>query len=78
MGQEGTLSDAFLLLATGWRHCDADDGFLFDRDSLSFSQNTYMKDKFMIKIETWHKPDMGDQENVSHVSLKFSSTSSRT
>uniref|UniRef100_A0A3Q3KPW9 Phosphatidylinositol transfer protein alpha isoform n=1 Tax=Monopterus albus TaxID=43700 RepID=A0A3Q3KPW9_MONAL len=27
-------------------------------------QNTYMKDKFMIKIETWHKPDMGDQDNV--------------
>ncbi|XP_051255540.1 phosphatidylinositol transfer protein alpha isoform [Dicentrarchus labrax] len=26
--------------------------------------NEYMKDKFMIKIETWHKPDMGDQENV--------------
>uniref|UniRef100_A0A672Z8S9 Phosphatidylinositol transfer protein alpha isoform n=1 Tax=Sphaeramia orbicularis TaxID=375764 RepID=A0A672Z8S9_9TELE len=27
-------------------------------------QNEYMKDDFMIKIETWHKPDMGDQENV--------------
>ncbi|KAM6932877.1 phosphatidylinositol transfer protein alpha isoform-like [Xenentodon cancila] len=26
--------------------------------------NTYMKDKFMIKIETWHKPDIGDQDNV--------------
>lgn len=26
--------------------------------------NEYMKDAFMIKIETWHKPDMGDQENV--------------
>uniref|UniRef100_A0A8C8DQY8 Phosphatidylinositol transfer protein alpha isoform n=1 Tax=Oryzias sinensis TaxID=183150 RepID=A0A8C8DQY8_9TELE len=26
--------------------------------------NTYMKDKFLIKIETWHKPDMGNQENV--------------
>ncbi|XP_071327962.1 phosphatidylinositol transfer protein alpha isoform-like [Trachinotus anak] len=26
--------------------------------------NAYMKDNFMIKIETWHKPDMGDQENV--------------
>ncbi|XP_013879131.1 phosphatidylinositol transfer protein alpha isoform isoform X1 [Austrofundulus limnaeus] len=26
--------------------------------------NTYMKDKFMIKIETWHKPDMGNEENV--------------
>ncbi|KAM7413651.1 hypothetical protein PAMA_020844 [Pampus argenteus] len=23
-----------------------------------------MKDNFMIKIETWHKPDMGDQDNV--------------
>ncbi|KAM4742079.1 phosphatidylinositol transfer protein alpha isoform-like [Anableps anableps] len=29
--------------------------------------NTYMKDKFMIKIETWHKPDMGNQENVHKV-----------
>ncbi|KAJ3591124.1 hypothetical protein NHX12_009071, partial [Muraenolepis orangiensis] len=26
--------------------------------------NTYMGDSFFIKIETWHKPDMGDQENV--------------
>ncbi|XP_010787891.1 phosphatidylinositol transfer protein alpha isoform-like [Notothenia coriiceps] len=26
--------------------------------------NVYMKDKFSITIETWHKPDMGDQENV--------------
>ncbi|XP_071395925.1 phosphatidylinositol transfer protein alpha isoform-like [Centroberyx affinis] len=26
--------------------------------------NVYMKDNFMIKIETWHKPDMGDQDNV--------------
>lgn len=24
-----------------------------------------MKDDFMIKIETWHKPDMGTMENVS-------------
>ncbi|KAJ8286275.1 hypothetical protein GJAV_G00036550 [Gymnothorax javanicus] len=24
----------------------------------------YMKDGFLIKIETWHKPDMGTQENV--------------
>lgn len=24
-----------------------------------------MKDDFMIKIETWHKPDMGFTENVS-------------
>lgn len=30
-----------------------------------FSQNEYMKDNFMIKIETWHKPDMGEQDNVS-------------
>uniref|UniRef100_A0A8K9XW50 Phosphatidylinositol transfer protein alpha isoform n=1 Tax=Oncorhynchus mykiss TaxID=8022 RepID=A0A8K9XW50_ONCMY len=27
-------------------------------------QNEYMKDNFLIKIETWHKPDMGDQDNV--------------
>ncbi|KAK7926164.1 hypothetical protein WMY93_008474 [Mugilogobius chulae] len=26
--------------------------------------NEYMKDNFLIKIETWHKPDMGHQENV--------------
>ncbi|XP_064425591.1 phosphatidylinositol transfer protein beta isoform [Latimeria chalumnae] len=26
--------------------------------------NEYMKDSFFIKIETWHKPDMGTQENV--------------
>lgn len=32
----------------------------------SHSQNEYM-DGFLIKIETWHKNDMGDQENVSHV-----------
>ncbi|XP_022064891.2 phosphatidylinositol transfer protein beta isoform-like [Acanthochromis polyacanthus] len=29
--------------------------------------NEYMKDKFEIKIETWHKPDMGDQNNVHGV-----------
>ncbi|KAJ1186458.1 hypothetical protein NDU88_003239 [Pleurodeles waltl] len=27
-------------------------------------QNEYMKDDFLIKIETWHKPDLGTQENV--------------
>ncbi|XP_074535572.1 phosphatidylinositol transfer protein beta isoform-like [Halichoeres trimaculatus] len=26
--------------------------------------NEYMGDSFEIKIETWHKPDMGEQENV--------------
>ncbi|KAJ0004532.1 hypothetical protein NQD34_010746 [Periophthalmus magnuspinnatus] len=26
--------------------------------------NEYMKDNFLIKIETWHKPDMGHLENV--------------
>ncbi|XP_016295456.1 phosphatidylinositol transfer protein beta isoform isoform X3 [Sinocyclocheilus anshuiensis] len=26
--------------------------------------NEYMKDDFMIKIETWHKPDTGSLENV--------------
>ncbi|XP_062238699.1 phosphatidylinositol transfer protein beta isoform-like isoform X1 [Platichthys flesus] len=26
--------------------------------------NEYMKDNFFIKIETWHKPDIGTQENV--------------
>ncbi|KAH0626578.1 hypothetical protein JD844_001640 [Phrynosoma platyrhinos] len=28
------------------------------------AQNEYMKEDFFIKIETWHKPDLGDQENV--------------
>uniref|UniRef100_A0ACB8EVV7 Uncharacterized protein n=1 Tax=Sphaerodactylus townsendi TaxID=933632 RepID=A0ACB8EVV7_9SAUR len=27
-------------------------------------KNEYMKDDFFIKIETWHKPDLGDQDNV--------------
>ncbi|NWH51900.1 PIPNA protein, partial [Balaeniceps rex] len=26
--------------------------------------NEYMKDDFLIKIETWHKSDLGTQENV--------------
>ncbi|CAJ0964254.1 unnamed protein product [Ranitomeya imitator] len=26
--------------------------------------NEYMKDDFLIKIETWHKPDLGTQDNV--------------
>ncbi|CAM4566456.1 unnamed protein product [Lepidochelys olivacea] len=26
--------------------------------------NEYMKDDFVIKIETWHKPDLGTQDNV--------------
>ncbi|XP_067866902.1 phosphatidylinositol transfer protein alpha isoform [Heterodontus francisci] len=26
--------------------------------------NEYMKDDFLIKIETWHKPDMGNMDNV--------------
>uniref|UniRef100_A0A3B4VDR9 Phosphatidylinositol transfer protein beta isoform n=1 Tax=Seriola dumerili TaxID=41447 RepID=A0A3B4VDR9_SERDU len=29
-----------------------------------FTFNEYMKDNFFIKIETWHKPDLGTQENV--------------
>lgn len=28
-------------------------------------KNEYMKDDFCITIETWHKPDLGKQENVS-------------
>ncbi|KAF4011614.1 hypothetical protein G4228_003029, partial [Cervus hanglu yarkandensis] len=31
---------------------------------LCFPQNEYMKDDFFIKIETWHKPDLGTLENV--------------
>lgn len=27
-----------------------------------------MKEDFLIKIETWHKPDLGSQENVSSTS----------
>ncbi|KAG2470999.1 PIPNB protein, partial [Polypterus senegalus] len=30
----------------------------------SVEENEYMKDDFFIKIETWHKPDMGTLENV--------------
>lgn len=30
-----------------------------------FFQNEYMKDDFFIKIETWHKPDLGTTDNVS-------------
>ncbi|KAI7800806.1 phosphatidylinositol transfer protein, alpha a [Triplophysa rosa] len=26
--------------------------------------NEYMKDNFLIMIETWHKPDLGEQDNV--------------
>ncbi|XP_019716772.1 phosphatidylinositol transfer protein alpha isoform-like [Hippocampus comes] len=26
--------------------------------------NSYMKDTFEIKVETWHKPDMGEKENI--------------
>lgn len=34
-------------------------------------QNEYMKDDFFIKIETWHKPDLGTLENVSfHPALR--------
>lgn len=34
-------------------------------------QNEYMKDDFFIKIETWHKPDLGTLENVSfHTALQ--------
>lgn len=34
--------------------------------SLLFAvQNEYMKDNFLIKIETWHKPDLGHLENVT-------------
>ncbi|XP_066578095.1 phosphatidylinositol transfer protein, beta, like isoform X1 [Amia ocellicauda] len=31
-------------------------------------QNEYMKDDFFIKIETWHKPDMGTTDNVHGLS----------
>ncbi|KQK75639.1 phosphatidylinositol transfer protein beta isoform [Amazona aestiva] len=29
--------------------------------------NEYMKDDFFIKIETWHKPDLGTSENVHNL-----------
>lgn len=38
---------------------------------LCFLQNEYMKDDFFIKIETWHKPDLGTLENVSFTSGLF-------
>ncbi|KAJ7416125.1 Tetratricopeptide repeat protein 28 [Willisornis vidua] len=31
------------------------------------SLNEYMKDDFFIKIETWHKPDLGTTENVHNL-----------
>lgn len=33
--------------------------------SLIYLQNEYMKEDFCITIETWHKPDLGTQENVN-------------
>lgn len=36
-----------------------------------------MKEKFMIKIETWHKPDMGEQDNVSHTKMTIYCTLNR-
>ena len=30
-----------------------------------------MKEDFLIKIETWHKPDLGTQENVSSTSQEL-------
>lgn len=34
-------------------------------------QNEYMKDNFLIKIETWHKPDLGHLENVTIIMMSF-------
>uniref|UniRef100_A0A3Q3B8J8 Phosphatidylinositol transfer protein alpha isoform n=1 Tax=Kryptolebias marmoratus TaxID=37003 RepID=A0A3Q3B8J8_KRYMA len=31
------------------------------------TSDPYLKEKFMIKIETWHKPDMGEHENVHNL-----------
>ncbi|KAM9801274.1 phosphatidylinositol transfer protein alpha isoform-like [Neosynchiropus ocellatus] len=31
-------------------------------------QNPYMKDGFQVKIETWHKPDLGSEPNVHGLS----------
>ncbi|KAM9733361.1 phosphatidylinositol transfer protein alpha isoform-like [Menidia menidia] len=45
-------------------HEKAWNAYPYCRTSESPCSNTYMKEKFMIKIETWHKPDMGDQDNV--------------
>ena len=36
--------------------------------SFPLLQNEYMKEDFLIKIETWHKPDLGTLENVSSTS----------
>uniref|UniRef100_A0A3B3TFS2 Phosphatidylinositol transfer protein alpha isoform n=1 Tax=Poecilia latipinna TaxID=48699 RepID=A0A3B3TFS2_9TELE len=48
-------------------HEKAWNAYPYCRTSKSHCSNTYMKDKFMIKIETWHKPDMGEQVNVHKV-----------
>uniref|UniRef100_F6PUE3 Phosphatidylinositol transfer protein N-terminal domain-containing protein n=1 Tax=Ornithorhynchus anatinus TaxID=9258 RepID=F6PUE3_ORNAN len=37
------------------------------RSSGDRGMNEYMKDDFFIKIETWHHPDMGTQDNVHHL-----------
>ncbi|KAI3354490.1 hypothetical protein L3Q82_019002, partial [Scortum barcoo] len=44
-------------------HEEAWNAYPYCRTSESH-HSEYMKDNFMIKIETWHKPDMGDQDNV--------------
>uniref|UniRef100_A0A3B3QFI2 Phosphatidylinositol transfer protein alpha isoform n=1 Tax=Paramormyrops kingsleyae TaxID=1676925 RepID=A0A3B3QFI2_9TELE len=45
-------------------HEKAWNAYPYCRTSESGPGNEYMKDNFLIKIETWHKPDLGTQENV--------------
>ncbi|KAJ0057553.1 hypothetical protein NL108_009314, partial [Boleophthalmus pectinirostris] len=46
-------------------HEKAWNAYPYCRTSKAYFFNEYMKDDFMIKIETWHKPDMGTLENAS-------------
>uniref|UniRef100_A0A8C4S4I3 Phosphatidylinositol transfer protein alpha isoform n=1 Tax=Erpetoichthys calabaricus TaxID=27687 RepID=A0A8C4S4I3_ERPCA len=45
-------------------HEKAWNAYPYCRTSECFLSNEYMKDNFLIKIETWHKPDIGNQDNV--------------
>ncbi|XP_058139081.1 phosphatidylinositol transfer protein alpha isoform isoform X1 [Dasypus novemcinctus] len=47
-------------MGDGYSHCEPGDCKMF----FPPFQNEYMKEDFLIKIETWHKPDLGTQENV--------------
>ncbi|TKC47504.1 hypothetical protein EI555_018957, partial [Monodon monoceros] len=65
LAPEGALNihekawNAYPYCRTGWIL-----SLIFQILLISISENEYMKEDFLIKIETWHKPDLGTQENV--------------